>query len=132
MKLVRKHIAVDIAYFVGTDEPTRGIFRGGVQEPAHLDGLVIDTIVDDIYDESSDTFQTSGKTQLNVYGTRESYRALAQCLLSMCELETKDPGYHFHVEGIRGSDGSEAAHLILHLPWNEDNSVSTVAPLDMR
>lgn len=130
MRLVRKSISVDVAYFVGEDEPEQGIFRGGIQESPFLSELTIDFAVDEVYDESSDTLQPSGKTQLNVYGTRRAYMAFAQCLLSICELETVDPDYHMHLDSIRGSDGKEIAHLVLHAPWDEVEQASSdnVAP----
>jgi hypothetical protein len=116
MKLRRKNVTVEVAYFVGKEDPKRGIFRGGPQMSPFLNELIIDSSVDEVYDESSDTLKPSGKMQLNLYGTKRAYMALAQYLLSLCELETADPDYHDHWDDIRNSDGKESIHLIMHAP----------------
>jgi hypothetical protein len=131
VRLVKKRITVDIAYFVGEDEPERGIFRGGIQEAPYLNELVIAPTADEVYDERSDTLQPSGKTQVNVYGTKRGYTALAQCLLSLCALETADPDYHLHLDSIHGMDGEDTVHLILHGPRDKTEPACSGESPDM-
>ena len=116
MDTISKKIEVDVSYFIGRQDPQRGIFEGGVPDPPYLDELILDLSIDEVYDEAADDFVPSGRTQVNVRGTRRSYAAFARFLLALCELRSADPDYHSHLEDVRNAAGESAVHMIVHAP----------------
>jgi hypothetical protein len=116
MRRVRKSLRVDVEYTVGRQDPSGGVFEGGVLDPEFIGELVIDVGQDPIHDDLADAFVPSGKAQVHLRGSRRALAGLATYLLALCELETSDPDHHEHFDDVRNSNGVPSVHLIVHAP----------------
>ena len=55
-----------------------------------------------------------GGFQLNLYGSREHYLALAEAIRKFAMIDTESDGdYHHHLEGIKTVDGRVRFHVIV-------------------
>lgn len=115
MKLVTKRIEVEVAYFVGRQDVSRGRYEGGVPDPEHLEEFRLDAAPDLVYSEETDNLIPSGMLQIHLHGSSAAYLDFARYLLALCQLETEDPDYHDHFE-IQDSSGRPKVHLIVHAP----------------
>jgi hypothetical protein len=116
MNLVKKTVPIEVTYWVGRQDPARGVFEGGVPDPEHLDELHIDVSDDEMWDEAAGRFASTGRTQINLSGSRRAYLEFARFLLAVIEVatETADPDYHTHLDSITNAAGKPAIHLIVH------------------
>ncbi|MCE9591776.1 MAG: hypothetical protein K8S99_14775 [Planctomycetes bacterium] len=116
----KKRVSVEVE-FVGDGSVARigrGGFGGGV--PVPRPGRSLRFTVDrehrgrnGVWNPKDHTPTVRGGFQVNVYGTSRGYRALAQYLLALAEIDSsQDKGYHEHVEAL-SSDGRTRFHFIL-------------------
>jgi hypothetical protein len=117
----RKRIEVDLEY-VGDGrivERPRGVFRGGVPDPAlgpRFGFNVLQLAADDegVLVPEVGAGSYAGAFQVNVWGTSADYRALGSYFLALAELDASaDPGFHQHHDELRTDDGRTQVDLIV-------------------
>ena len=86
-----------------------------VPEPKFLDEIWI-TTSEDVMSDSEGKDVLTGKTQINLRGSRRAYREWARYLLALAELRTLDPDYHDHFFDLIDNTGFPGVHLIAHAP----------------
>jgi hypothetical protein len=114
MKDVKQTVTLTVEYRIGVQDAARGSFSGGVSHPKYMNELYFG-VFDDIVGDGP-----SGKTQINLWGSRRAYREFARYLLALTayskDRRLRDPDYHGHYDNARNNDGEPLIHLIVHAP----------------
>ena len=110
----KKTVKIEVG-FVGTGrviERPKGTFRGSAVLPRAAAKAKFNLLrQDDELTLNGSSLQ--GAFQINLWGSRDAYRALGTYLLAIAELDTTaDPEYHEHVEAS-SFDGRTRLELIL-------------------
>jgi hypothetical protein len=106
---------LELRYRTGTSHPDEGHFAGGVEEPQHLDELAIGVSDREMFDFEKDIFVPTGDLQVQISGSRRAFYELGRYFVALSKLETEDPDYHDHFDGLRLSDDTRGCELIVRL-----------------
>ncbi len=112
----KKSIKVELA-FDGTGkvvERPKGTFRGSAVLPRAASKTQFNLLR--VNDQDLSDASLEGRFQINIWGSKEAYRALGTYLLALAELDTAaDPDYHEHVQ-VGSFDGRTQLEVILRKP----------------
>ena len=115
MKLNKQKIELELRYRTGSSDPDKGHFAGGVDEPKHLEELAIEVSDRELFDFEKDVFVPTGGLQVQISGSRRALYEFGRYLVALSKLDTEDPDYHDHFDGLRMSDDTRGCELIVRL-----------------
>ena len=109
--VMEKPVQLVLCYYVGPDDPQRGIFATRPVDPEFTEELRIGVYIDD--DSSGFPAVLDGKAlQIQFAGTSRALAAFGAYLFALARLESPDPDPHEHFEEVRDDRGG-TVHLIV-------------------
>lgn len=104
-------VQLELAYYAGEDDPTRGIFSRRPVEPEHTEELRIGVYFDD--DTIGVPPELSGRPlQVEFAGSARALEAFGAFLIALARHSTEDPEPHEHFDEIAGEQGAHV-HLVV-------------------
>lgn len=108
---VSKTVRLRLDYYVGEDEPARGVYRNAVVWPKYTRELLI-AIRNDAEPFSDKPFDAqTDPPQVHLVGTARALEELGRYLVALGRLKTADPEPYGWFDDVRNADGGRARLL---------------------
>ena len=108
---VSETVPLRLDYYVGKDEPARGVYRNAVVRPKYTRELLI-AIRNDAEPFSDKPFNAlTDPPQVHLVGTARALEELGRYLVALGRLKTADPEPYGWFDNVRNADGGRARLL---------------------
>lgn len=118
MKIMTEELTIALKYVVGKEDPDRGYYPGGVQDPLALEELQVWVERSQRFSYQSKSFSECEGYQIHIGGSRRSLFELGRYLIALSRYHTSDRSYHDHLDEIGEVAGKERCEIIIHGPKN--------------